>query len=96
MNQDSTKGDDSGGEKPARTKLRASIERDAKEVAEFAHYLKATPPSEGSSGVFYPGEVEHLREAERRKSGIDVEESTWEKLRAIAGEHGLAAGLGLK
>ena len=67
-----------------------------KEVAEFARYLKATPPSEGSSGVFYPGEVEHLREAERRKSGIDVEESTWEKLRAIAGEHGLAAGLGLK
>jgi DNA-directed RNA polymerase specialized sigma24 family protein/tetratricopeptide (TPR) repeat protein len=36
MNQDSTQGDDSGGEKPARTKLRTAIERDAKEVAEFA------------------------------------------------------------
>ena len=38
-----------------------------KEVAEFARYLKATPPSEGSSGVLYPGEVEHIREQERRK-----------------------------
>ena len=26
-----------------------------KEVAEFARYLKSTPPSEGSNGVFYPG-----------------------------------------
>src|SRR5205814_10582920 len=30
-----------------------------KEVTEFAKYLKATPPSEGSAGVFYPGEVEY-------------------------------------
>jgi len=49
-----------------------------KEVAEFARYLKATPPSEGSSGVFYPGEVEHIREQQRRKSGIDVEDATWD------------------
>jgi hypothetical protein len=40
-----------------------------KEVADFARYLKSTPPSEGSRGVFYPGEVEHLRELERRKNG---------------------------
>src|SRR6476659_10693706 len=33
-----------------------------KEVAEFARYLKATPPSEGSKGVLYPGEVEHMKE----------------------------------
>ena len=65
-----------------------------KEVAEFARYLKATPPSEGSPGVFYPGEVEHIREQERRKSGIDVEDATWDKLRALAGEYGLAAELG--
>lgn len=67
-----------------------------KEVAEFARYLKATPPSVGSPGVFYPGEVEHMREVERRKSGIDIEDATWEKLRALANTHGLAADLGLK
>ena len=37
-----------------------------KEVAEFARYLKATPPSEGSTGVFYPGEVEYIREQQRK------------------------------
>ncbi|MBK0533703.1 Ldh family oxidoreductase, partial [Klebsiella pneumoniae] len=51
-----------------------------KEVADFARYLKSTPPSEGSRGVFYPGEVEHLRELERRKNGIEIEDATWEKL----------------
>src|SRR4026209_2767484 len=66
-----------------------------KEVAEFARYLKATPPAQGSRGVLYPGEVEHRREEERRKSGIDVEDATWNKLRALAGEYGLASELGL-
>jgi uncharacterized oxidoreductase len=66
-----------------------------KEVAEFARYLKATPPSEGSNGVFYPGEVEYIREQQRRVSGIDVEDATWDKLRALAGEYKLAAELDL-
>jgi LDH2 family malate/lactate/ureidoglycolate dehydrogenase len=66
-----------------------------REVAEFARYLKATPPSEGSAGVYYPGEIEHRNEQARRKSGIDVEEATWEKLRALASQYGLAADLDL-
>ncbi len=66
-----------------------------REVAEFARYLKATPPSEGNPGVYYPGEIEHRNEQARRKSGIDVEEATWEKLRALATQYGLAADLEL-
>ena len=66
-----------------------------REVGEFARYLKATPASEGSPGVYYPGEVEHINEVARRKSGIDVEEATWEKLRALASACGLADELGL-
>ena len=66
-----------------------------KEVAEFARYLKSTPPSEGSPGVFYPGEVEHIREQERRRDGIEIEDATWDKLRALAGEYKLAAELDL-
>jgi uncharacterized oxidoreductase len=66
-----------------------------KEVGEFARYLKSTPPSEGSNGVFYPGEVEYLREQERRKSGIEVEDATWDKLRALAAEYKIADELGL-
>src|SRR6187549_1356474 len=66
-----------------------------KEVGEFARYLKSTPPSEGSPGVFYPGEVEYIRERQRRAAGIDIEDATWEKLRTLAGEYKLAAELDL-
>ena len=66
-----------------------------KEVAEFARYLKATPPSEGSTGVFYPGEVEYIREQQRKVAGIEIEDATWEKLRALAGDYKLAAELDL-
>src|SRR6202000_3407840 len=58
-------------------------------------YLKSTPPSEGSTGVFYPGEVEYIREQQRRKDGIEIEDATWEKLRALAGEYKLAKDLDL-
>src|SRR5665213_446981 len=66
-----------------------------KEVAEFARYLKATPLSEGSSGVFYPGEVEYIREQQRRRAGIDVEDATWDKLCQLAGGYKLTAELDL-
>src|SRR5499427_5303138 len=66
-----------------------------KEVAEFARYLKSTPPSEGSHGVFYPGEIEYLREQERRKIGIEIEDATWDKLRSLAAEYKIAGKLGL-
>src|SRR5262245_51627895 len=66
-----------------------------KEVAEFARYLKSTPPSEGSHGVFYPGEIEYLREQERRKIGIEIEDATWDKLRSLAAEYKIAGELGL-
>jgi LDH2 family malate/lactate/ureidoglycolate dehydrogenase len=61
-----------------------------REVANFARYLKETPLSEGSTGVFYPGEVEYLREQERRKSGVEIEDATWKKLRTLASELKLA------
>jgi len=66
-----------------------------REVAEFARYLKSTPPSEGSPGVFYPGEVEYLREQQRRKDGIEIEDATWDRLRTLAGEYKIAAQLDL-
>jgi LDH2 family malate/lactate/ureidoglycolate dehydrogenase len=65
------------------------------EVAAFARYLKATPPAQGSTGIFYPGELEFVREQERRHDGIAVEDATWNKLRALAQEYGMAASLDL-
>jgi uncharacterized oxidoreductase len=65
-----------------------------KEVGEFIRYLKATPPAEGSSGVLYPGEIEHMKEQDRRANGIDVEDSTWARLRLLADGYGVADQLG--
>jgi LDH2 family malate/lactate/ureidoglycolate dehydrogenase len=61
-----------------------------RDVGEFIAYLKATPPAVGSKGVFYPGEIEYLREQDRRQNGIEVEASTWYKLRQLAESYGLS------
>ena len=39
-----------------------------KDVGDFIRYLKETPPAEGSSGVLYPGEIEHIKEQDRRRA----------------------------
>lgn len=65
-----------------------------REVAELARYLKDTPPAEGSTGVLYPGEIEHLRAVECRQHGIEVEDATWRTLQMLAQEYGLTAELG--
>jgi LDH2 family malate/lactate/ureidoglycolate dehydrogenase len=61
-----------------------------RDVGEFVAYLKATPPAAGSSGVLYPGEIEHRREIERRRDGIEVENATWYKLQQLAENYGLS------
>jgi LDH2 family malate/lactate/ureidoglycolate dehydrogenase len=66
-----------------------------REVAEFAHYLKSTPPSDGSSGVFYPGELESIRAQQRRRDGIAIENATWDNFKALAAEYKLASTLDL-
>jgi uncharacterized oxidoreductase len=63
------------------------------EVAEFAQYLKDTPPAIGSQGVLYPGEIEHAKEQVRRADGIDIEDGTWAKLDALANEFGVQGEL---
>ena len=63
------------------------------EVTEFAHYLKSTPPAEGFSQVYYPGEIEHLKEVERKRDGIPVEDSTWAALKKLADETGTTSKL---
>ena len=66
-----------------------------KDVAEFAQYLKDTPPAAGSSGVLYPGEIEHLKEQDRKANGVEIEDATWEKLGALADEYGVKDQLGM-
>jgi LDH2 family malate/lactate/ureidoglycolate dehydrogenase len=63
------------------------------EVADLARYLKETPPSAGSDGVLYPGEIEHRTEAERRRDGIEIEDATWKKLVGLGKELGISEAL---
>ena len=65
-----------------------------KDVGDFIRYLKETPPAEGSSGVLYPGEIEHMQEQDRRANGIEVEDATWYKLKALAEDYKLTDRLG--
>jgi uncharacterized oxidoreductase len=65
------------------------------EVTEFAQYLKDTPLAVGSNAVYYPGEVEFLKEKDRRANGVPVEDATWNVLKKLAAEYGLADKLGL-
>ena len=64
-----------------------------KDVAEFARYLKATPTAKGFDEVYYPGEIEHRREAERTANGIMIEDATWKKLQDYAAKFGVAERL---
>jgi LDH2 family malate/lactate/ureidoglycolate dehydrogenase len=65
------------------------------EVTEFAEYLTSTPTQPGVERVYYPGQPEHIRAAQKRKDGIFVEDATWAKLTKLAVEYGLADELGM-
>ena len=66
------------------------VEEFKAEVTEFAHYLKSSPTAAGFDEVFYPGELEHRRTQQLLAEGIFVEDSTWERLRELAAEFGVA------
>lgn len=61
-----------------------------KEVTEFAQYLKSSAPAKGFTEVFYPGELEHMKTQKLLKEGIEIEDSTWDKLKELANEYGVA------
>ena len=65
------------------------------EVTEFASYLKSSALATGFERIYYPGELEHLRTQQLEADGIAIEDSTWERLRDLAGEFGLAEKLGM-
>jgi len=54
-----------------------------REIGAFIQYLRRRPRRR-SSGVLYPGEIEHQREQDRRQNGIEVEDSTWDKIKSLA------------
>jgi uncharacterized oxidoreductase len=63
------------------------------EIDEFASYLKSTKTQVGVDEVFYPGELEHIREIERLRDGCVIEDTTWAKLKEVAEKYNVASEL---
>ena len=63
------------------------------QVSDFIAFIKTSPSAEGSQGIFYPGEIEHLTERQRRRDGIEVDDETWSSVTGLAKEHGLERAL---
>lgn len=60
------------------------------EVDDLLRYLKSSPPAPGTDQILIPGEPEAITEAERRRTGIFVEDQTWDQICEIARELGVA------
>jgi uncharacterized oxidoreductase len=64
------------------------------QVDDLVRYLKTCPTVPGTERILTPGEPEMLTEAERRRSGIFVEDETWGQIAAVARELGVPIPVG--
>jgi uncharacterized oxidoreductase len=46
----------------------------------FVDWVKQSPPLQGTDGVLLAGEPERLTQAQRRQSGIPVDDNTWQEI----------------
>ncbi len=63
------------------------------DMARLIADLKSVPPAKGSEGVFYPGEIETLNDAENRRTGVVLPDDTVADLKGLAERIGIAASL---
>ena len=52
--------------------------------------IKATPPVEGTTEVYYAGEIEHLRAERAKKEGIEFDATVAKQIADVAAAYGLA------
>jgi len=67
----------------------APMETIRAEVQHMMKYLQDTPPMEGSSGVFFPGERSAKTRQERLAQGIPVDSTTWAQVEALFDQYGV-------
>lgn len=60
------------------------------EVERFIDFLKSCPPMAGFDEVVLPGERSHRTRQQRRREGLDVDDSAWGQIVALAEELGVA------
>ncbi len=74
------------------SKLRPSSEI-AKDVDWTINYVKDTPLMQGFDEILYPGELEARTRRERQARGVEVEDSTWARVRATIDRLGIGEKL---
>ena len=67
----------------------APLETIRTEVQHMMKYLQDTPPMEGSSGVFFPGERSAKTRQERLAQGIPVDPTTWGQVEVLFDQYGV-------
>lgn len=68
----------------------AGVEWLRREVDGFVDYVKASPPADGAAPVLVPGDPERMARAERLRTGITVDDTTWEDILQAGEKLGLA------
>ena len=61
-----------------------------REIDGFIDYVKASPPADPKLPVLVPGEPERIAQAERGRTGIEVDATTWSEILAAADSVGQA------
>ena len=65
------------------------LERFLDEVEEFIERIKSSPPADGFAEVLLPGEKSHQTYLERSRTGLDVDDTAWLQIEAVAAELGV-------
>jgi uncharacterized oxidoreductase len=61
-----------------------------REIDGFVDYVKASPPADPTAPVLVPGDPERIARAERSRSGIEVDATTWEEILAAGEQVGVS------
>jgi LDH2 family malate/lactate/ureidoglycolate dehydrogenase len=64
------------------------------DASKMVAYVKDTPLAEGFDQVLYPGEKEVRTRKERGKTGVEIEDDTWNQVKALVKEYGVADKVG--
>jgi len=68
----------------------AGVDWFRREIDGFVDYVKASPPADPAAPVLVPGDPERIARAERARTGIAVDGTTWEEILQAAEKVGLA------
>ncbi len=59
------------------------------QVAQLIEYVKSSRPAPGIAEVFAPGELEHREFQERKRTGVNVDDTTWQEIIILATRYGI-------